>query len=116
MPRAVKRGVEREIPAADLLIYDGTDFPSPCVRRIRGALVADFVRQADPNRPVPLFGDAESRTNVVANPLPTLPRLDTSEHIKSRLKPVIESLRNFESFVLGMIRRQHAINNGLAAV
>src|SRR6266404_1024490 len=43
MERPVKRGVEGQIPLADLLIHDRANFPRPSVRGISAALPADFV-------------------------------------------------------------------------
>jgi len=44
--RFVESRIKAEIPAAKLLIDDGTHFPGPSIGRELAALVADLVREA----------------------------------------------------------------------
>src|SRR4029077_7964800 len=70
--RPVKCGIEGEIPAAELLIRDRTDFPRPGVRGVPPALPANFIREADADGPMPFWGNPHSRPDVAANVIPTL--------------------------------------------
>src|SRR5260370_40906805 len=65
MEGSVKRGIERKIPRAELLIDNRPDFPRPGVCGVSAALPADFVREADADGPVPLGGNAHAGTDEI---------------------------------------------------
>jgi hypothetical protein len=44
MERAVERGIEAQLPAADFLVDDGAYFPGPGVGGKSATLIADLVR------------------------------------------------------------------------
>src|ERR1700674_3866578 len=113
--RAVERGVETQVPAADFLVHDGADFPGPGVGREGGALVSDFVRQTHPYRPVPRLRNAEAGTDVITHPLPAAIRLNAGEDVKAGLEPVVDALRDFHGLMLGMVGGQDAVDCRLAA-
>src|SRR5208282_4591116 len=69
MQSAFERGVDGEVPAADRLVDDGSDFPGPGVGRIGGALKTDLGGQTDAYRPPPGFRDADAGPDVIAYPL-----------------------------------------------
>src|SRR5580658_3044101 len=93
--------IKRPIPAAHFLVNDGTHLPSPCVGGKLAALIAYFIRQADADGPVPLFGDAEAGADMVANPLPSLSGARRGEDIESHLEPIGEAVGDFDGFVFG---------------
>src|SRR6266481_2334328 len=99
MKGAVKRGIEGEVPRAELLIHDRADLPRPGVRGVAAALPAYFVREADADRPVPLGRDAHAGPDVAANVIPTLAALGGSENVKAGLKPIIETVSDLNGFV-----------------
>src|SRR5260370_8341045 len=90
MKRAVKRGIEGEIPPAELFINDRTNLPCPGIRRVAAALPADFVREADADGPVPLWRNAHTWTDMAADVIPALPPLPRSSTVQSRPKPLLE--------------------------
>jgi hypothetical protein len=112
----VESGIEGEIPAADLLVDDRADFPGPGVGGIPAPLVADFVGQAQADGPVPFFGDAHARTDVIADPIPALAVLRGSKNVESGFKPIREAMGDFDGFVELMIRGEQAILHGLRAL
>jgi len=116
MKRAVERGIEAQIPAADFLVDDGTDFPGPGVGGEFGALVANFVRQTYSHRPVPRLRNAEARADVIAHPLPAPIRLNAGEDVKAGLEPVVDALGDFNRFMLGVVGGQDAVDGRLAAL
>src|SRR5258708_37145653 len=61
---AIKRGIEGEIPPAELFINDRANLPCPGIRRIPAALPADFVREAVADGPVPLGRYAHAGTDM----------------------------------------------------
>jgi len=92
--RPVQRGVKCEIPFPKLLIDDGPDFHGPGVLRELLALVPDFHRQTDANGPLPFLGHADSRPDVIADPLPADTRICAGEDEPSSnqsLKPWVIS-------------------------
>src|SRR3954452_12642296 len=86
----IERGVERKVPAADLFVGDRADFPRPRIDRKLAALIAHFLREAQANGPVPFFGDANARSNVIAHPLHTVAAAGVRENIEAHLEPVVE--------------------------
>ena len=112
----VESGIEGEIPAADLLVDDGTDFPGPGVGGIPAPLVANFVGQAQADGPLPFFGDAHARADVIAHPIPALAVLRGSKNVESGFKPIREAMGDFDGFVELMIRGEQAVFNGLRAL
>src|SRR5216684_2075692 len=90
---AIKRGIEGEIPPAELFINDRANLPCPGIRRVAAALPADFVREADADGPVPLGRNAHAWTDMAADVIPALAALRGSENVESGLKPVCEALK-----------------------
>src|SRR5271156_206198 len=113
MKRPVQRGVEGQIPAPDFLVDNWTDFPSPSVGVERSPLVADFVRQTESHRPVPRLRNADARPNMIAHPLPAAIGLNASEDVEAGFEPIGDALRDFDSFMLGMVGGQDAVNRRL---
>jgi hypothetical protein len=74
-------------------------------------LVANFVRDADADRPMPLLGDGEARPDMIAYPLPTLALGCRSKDIESTLEVVRESVRNLDRLMFGMVRRVNTIDD-----
>src|SRR5580704_14430261 len=52
---------------------------------------------------------------MIAHPLPPLSRLRRCEDVKSKLSPVIETLRDLHGFVQLMLSAKYAVGNPLAA-
>src|ERR1700757_4694038 len=69
--RAVERGIEAQVPGTEFAVYDGADFPGPGVGGEGGALISNFVGNADADRQVPGFWNSDTRANVVADPVPS---------------------------------------------
>ena len=114
--RFVESGIETEIPAAELLIDDGTHLPGPGVGGELAALVADFVGEAEANGPFPFFGDGEARTNMVTDPLNALAAALGSEDVEPDFEPVGETVGDLDGFVLGVVGGIEAVDDGFAAV
>src|SRR2546425_6372282 len=112
---AVHRGIERKIPASELLVHDGPNFPSPRVFRKNAALVADFVGKTHADRPAPFCRDTHARADMIAHPVPALAVAEGSENIKAHLKPVVETVGDLNRFVERMIRGQYAVLRSLRA-
>src|ERR1044071_1568582 len=111
--RAVQRffegGIKGKIPPMPLLIDDGTDFPSPGILGKGAALISDLGRKAYTDRQSPFVGRANTGTNMIAHPLPAMVGLNAGKHIQPGLEPRGEPVRNLESFVEGMLGREHAV-------
>ena len=116
MQRSVERGIEIEIPAAELLIDDGAHLPSPGVGREWAALVADLIGEAQADRPIPFFGDGDAGANVVADPLNALAAALGSEDVEADFEPVGETVGDLDGFVLGMFGGIEAVDDGFGAV
>src|SRR5713226_1106584 len=97
--RAIKRGVEGEIPGANLLVDDRAHLPGPGVGGRLPALVADFVGKTETHGPIPFFGDSDARPNVVAYPIPALSIFCGSKNVETGLEPVGEAMRDFNGFM-----------------
>src|SRR5258708_10979511 len=65
---------------------------------------------------MPRRGNPEPRPNMIANPLPATMGLNCGEDVEAGLKPVVDSLRNFNRFVLGVVGGLEAVNYSLAAI
>src|SRR5580692_2669762 len=103
VPGAVKCRVEGQVPGSNFLVDDGADFPRPGIGRKRSPLVTNLIRQTHADRPVPRLWNADSWANVIAHPLPSPVRLNAGEDIKANFSPVVDSLRDLERLVLGMV-------------
>src|SRR5258708_15611769 len=114
--RLVERGVERQMPVADLLVDEGPHLPGPGIRGKFAPLVADLIRKAETDGPFPFWGDADARADVVANPLKSIAIAFVGEDVKAGFKPICEAVSNLDGFVLRVIRGQDAVLNGLAAI
>jgi len=113
MERPVKRRVQGPIPSADFLVHNGTDFPGPRVHRILPPLIADFIREAHTNRPVPFLRDGNARTDVIPDPLPALALGYGREDIKTALEPLIEAMRDLDRLVFAVIGGVNTIHDRL---
>ena len=116
MQRPLKRRIEVEIPAPQFLVDDGTKLIVPTVLRKFPPLIPNFLRDAHSHRQVPRLRSREARANVISHPVPTVAVLNARKHIKASLEPVRPTLRDLESFVLGVIRRQHAVDHLLRSI
>ena len=116
MKRPVKRGIEGQIPPADLLVHDGPNLPRPSIGRISAALPADFVREADSYGPVPLRRNAHAGTDVAADIIPALTVLSGSKNVKAGLEPVIEAMSDLDGFVQLVVRGKRAVIGGFGTL
>src|SRR5207249_11151617 len=116
MKRPVKRGIEGQIPPADLLVHDGPNLPRPSIGRISAALPADFVREADSYGPVPLRRNAHAGTDVAADIIPALTVLSGSKNVKPGLEPVIEAMSDLDGFVQLVVRGKRAVIGGFGTL
>src|SRR5260370_11690918 len=112
----VKSRVEVQIPTANLLIDDRAHLPGPGIRGKFAALIADFIRETKPNRPMPFFRNAHARANVVAHPLDPISIALVGKDVKAGFKPIREAMGNLNRFVLGVVGGKNSILSGLAAV
>src|SRR5580704_777118 len=99
MPGAFQGRVKGKIPAAQLLVDDGANFPGPGVGGVTAALVANLGGKAHIDGPVPLFGGSHARTNMIAYPLIALAAAVAHEDIKAGFKPGCEALRDLDGFM-----------------
>src|SRR5579864_706575 len=111
-----KSRIEAKVPGAEGPVDDWAQLIGPGVGREGWADPADLLRDADANRPVPLLRNRKPWPDVVSHPLPSAVRLDAAEHVKTRFKPVVETLRDLESFVLGVMRRLDTVDDGFAPI
>src|SRR5208283_5499153 len=109
----LQRGVPGEIPTIDLLVDDWPNLPRPGVGSVRPALVAELGGNAHVDRPMPRLGNAHARANVVADPLIALGAAIAGEHVEPDFEPVVDTLRDFERFVEGMLVGADAIHGDL---
>ena len=112
----VEGGIAAEIPAAELLIDDGTHLPGPGVGGELAALVADFIGKAEAHGPFPSLRDGDAGTNVVADPLDALAAALGSEDIEADFQPDGETVGDFDGFVLGVVSGIESVDDGFAAV
>src|SRR5258708_35595423 len=112
----VERGVEREMPAVDLLVDDGTHLPGPGIRGKFAPLVSDFVRKAEADGPFPFWRNADARADVVADPLKSIAIALVGKDVEAGFKPIREAVSNLDGFVHRVIRGQDAVLNSLAAI
>jgi hypothetical protein len=80
------------------------------------SLVADFVRKAHSNRPVPFLSYCNPRPNVISHPLPTLALSYGSEDAKTTLEPVIEAMCDLNGLMLSVIGGLNTINDRLRTI
>src|SRR5438132_2927108 len=116
MKRPVKRGIEGEIPAADLPIHNWANLPRPGIGRISAALPADFFREADDDRQVELGRNTHAGTDMAANVIPSLTVFRGSENVKPGLEPVVEAVSYLDRFVQLVVGRKSAIIGRFAAL
>jgi hypothetical protein len=109
-PGAFEGGIDGEVPAANGLVDDGANFPGPGVVGVDRALIANFGGEADADRPVPGFGYADARADVVADPLDAVAVLFAGEDIETHFRPAVYALGEFERLVFLMVGRIHAID------
>src|SRR5258705_5147610 len=81
--------VDREVPAAPLLVDDWTDLERPGVGGEIALLLAELERETEPHRQVPFFRSADARAEMVAHPPLTLVR-NTSMNPRVEVKPSLE--------------------------
>src|SRR5260370_36041800 len=90
--RLVERGVEREIPAVDLLVDDGTHLPGPGIRGKFAPLVSDFVRKAEADGPFPFWRNTDTRADVRADPLKSIAIPWGGKDVHTGFNPIREAL------------------------
>src|SRR5260370_33754600 len=112
----VKSRVEVQIPTANLLIDDRAHLPGPGIRGKFAALIADLIRETEPNGPMPFFRNAHARANVVAHPLDPISIALGGNDVKDGFNPIREAMGNLNGFVLGVVGGKNSILSGLAAV
>lgn len=112
----VKGGVEREIPAIDLLVDDGAHLPGPGVDGVFAALIADFVGEAEADRPFPFGRDADARADVIADPVEALTVLRRSKNVETGFKPVGEAVGDFDGFVELVVGGESAVGGGFGTL
>ena len=64
---------------------------------------------------MPGVGHSNPRSDVISHPLPAAIGLNAAEEVKAQLRPIVDSLRDFQRLMFGVVRRQHAILYRLAA-
>ena len=116
MEGAINGRVEREIPAPKLFVDNRTNLPSPRIGGKIPPLITNFGGQAKPNRPMPGLRNRHTRANVIANPHPPAIGLDGGEDVKASLKPTRKAVGDLQSFVFGVVRRQHTVDYNLGAL
>ena len=113
---AVEGRIKSAVPAPHLLVDDGTDLPGPGIGEDDGALVADFHRQAQPNRQMVAFGHRNAGANVRADPHPAFIGLMIGELVEAGFEPFAPAVGDFEGLVFLMFGGQHAVDEGFAAL
>ena len=101
--RSFERGVHGEIPAAYRLVHNGADLPCPGISRELASLVPNLGGEAYTYWPVPAVGNTNARTDMVANPLPSISIASAGENVEANFRPIVDTLGNFDRFVLRMI-------------
>src|SRR5207302_3061147 len=91
-------------------IHDRANFPGPGVGGEAAALISDLVGEADAHRPVPGFGHAHARTDVIAHPLPSIAGVDAGEDVEAGLEPIGNALGDLDGLVLGAVGGLQAID------
>ena len=114
--RLVERRIEGEIPPLDLFIEDGPHFPRPGIRGVFRALVANFVRKAQSDRPFPLRRNPHARANMASDVIPTLSVMRGSKNVEAGFKPIFEAVRDFDGFVKLMVGWISSVRRGLRAL
>src|SRR5581483_11688852 len=107
--RFLQGGIERQVPAIDLLVDDRPDLPRPGVGAEVGADVAELGRKTQADGPVPLLRHRDARADVGADEVPSALGLDRAEQIEAGLKPVVEAARDLQRLVEGMMGGENAI-------
>src|SRR6267142_5643967 len=95
--------IEGQIPASQLLVHNGTHLPRPGIFGKLPALIADLIREAQPDRPVPFFRNAKARAYMVAHPVPAVTGAGAGKDVEAGLKPVVEALRDFDGLMQRMV-------------
>src|SRR6266513_1464835 len=116
MEGPVKRGIEGEIPPAELFIHNRADLPRPGIRGVPAVLPPDFIRKADADGPVPLGWNAQAGADVAANVVPTLAVLRGSENVEAGFKPAIKSMGDLDGFVPLVVGGKCAVICGFGAL
>ena len=118
--RLIKRRIEIEIPAPELLVDDRPQFVIPRIFRKLPPLVPDLLRNTHAHRPVPRFRRGKPRPNMITHPVPSrivrTSRLNAREHIKSGFKPVRPALRNLQGFMFGVVGGHNAVDHLLRSI
>src|SRR5581483_7598175 len=112
--RFLQGGIERQVPAIDLLVDDRPDLPRPGIGAEVGADVAELGRKTQADGPVPLLRHREARADVGADELPSALGLDRAEQVEAGLEPVVEAARDLKRLVEGMMGGENTIFRSLA--
>src|SRR5436309_14514897 len=110
MERTLQAGVERQVQFPNLLIDDGPDFPRPGVGRITGAHPSELGRKAKADGPFPGRRNPHARPNMIAYELPAVGAIRASENVEPGFEPFVETMRDFDRLVQGVIGGTHAID------
>ena len=105
----LERRIEREVPALDVFVDDGSNLPAS---RVFGKLVphaADLLRETDAHRPMPLWRNPKARSNMRADEVPSAAIARAGENVESRLEPVIEAVCYLDGLVPSVIGRQRTV-------
>jgi hypothetical protein len=54
---------------------------------------------------MPGFGDPDARPDVISHPVPAAIGLNAGENVEAGFEPIVDSLRDLDGFVLGVIGR-----------
>jgi hypothetical protein len=92
MPGAFESWIESEVPAAESLIDNGTNLPSPGVLRIGSSLIADLGRNAEPNWEMPAIRSSYTRPDMVSDPLDSVSILLAGKDVEADLRPTVDPL------------------------
>src|SRR5258708_26714859 len=107
--RALKSGIERDVPATQIFVDDRTNLPAPGVLREFAPHVTDLLRETYAHRPMPFFRHPKTRSNMRAHEIQTTAIAGAGKDIEAGFKPVVEAVSDLDGLVPGVIRRQGAV-------
>src|ERR1700733_13125124 len=99
VPGTFERWVHGPIPAAHVLVDNGSDLPGPGIARIDRSLIANLCRHTYTDRPMPRIRHSHSRPDVVTYPLHPMPILPAGKHVETHFRPAGQALRDLQRLV-----------------
>src|SRR5207253_2573231 len=105
---AFQCGIEREIPASEILIDNRTNLPAPHIFGKLSSHEPDLLRKTNAYRPTPLWRYPKARPDVRADIIPSAAIARAGEDVKAGLEPIVEPMRDLDRLVPRVIRRQRA--------